>query len=66
MTSLLINFFMILDTILYISVDVVEAVMDKASVGKAFKKNAKTVYDAVAKMNGNELEELEKAINSNG
>lgn len=60
------NFFMILDTMLHVSVDMVEAVMDKASVGKAFKKNAKTVSDALAKMNGNEIEELENAMNSNG
>ena len=66
MIFLVVNFFMILDTIMHVSVDVVEAVMDKASVGKAFKKNAKTVCDAVAKMNGGELEELENAINSNG
>lgn len=40
--------------------------MDKAVVGKAFKKNAKIVTDAVAKMEAHQVDDMENAINSNG
>ena len=44
--------------------DVVEAVLDKAAVGKAFKKNAKIVTDAVAKLELNEIDEMENTLNT--
>ena len=40
--------------------------MDKASIGKAFKKSAKVVTDAVAKMKPDEIDEMENALNTNG
>lgn len=40
--------------------------MDKASIGKAFKKNAKIVTDAIAKMKAHEIDEMENALNTNG
>jgi len=49
-----------------ISVEVVEAVMDKALVGKTFRKNAKIVTDAVAQLKPEEVDEMENALNANG
>ena len=46
--------------------DVVEVALDKASIGKAFKKNAKTVTDYVSKMKDDEIELLEKALQDDG
>ena len=46
--------------------EVVEAVMDKALVGKTFRKNAKVVTDAVAQLKPEEIDEMENALNTNG
>ena len=46
--------------------DVVEAVLDKASVGKAFRKNAKIVMEAIEKLKPNEIDEMENAFNTTG
>eukprot|EP00795_Rhopilema_esculentum_P014077 gene14077-5064_t len=48
------------------NIDVTEAVMDKAAIGKAFKKNAKAVSDLISKMKSSQIDELENALNANG
>lgn len=49
-----------------ISVDMVEVVMEKALVGKAFKKNSKAVSDRIANLSASEIDELENSINADG
>lgn len=47
-------------------VEVVEAVANKAAIGKAFKKDAKVINDALAAMDSAALEELESKIAGDG
>jgi len=49
-----------------VSVDMVEVVLLKPAVGKAFKKAAKSVTDYVDKMKKEEIDVLEKDIKENG
>jgi len=49
-----------------ISVDVVEVNLEKSKVGKAFKKDAKSVTDYIAALNDVDIGKLENDINSNG
>jgi len=49
-----------------ISVSVVEVVLDKALVGKGFKKQAKIVMDYVGAMKPEEIDTFEKSITENG
>ena len=49
-----------------VSVDVVEVVLNKPIVGKAFKKEAKVVTEHVSKLNDEQTTQLENDINSNG
>lgn len=47
-------------------VDVVEAVSNKGLVGKTFKKDAKTITDALAALQINDVTKLEKKIDADG
>lgn len=47
-------------------VDVVEAQPNKGALGKAFKKDAKSITDALAALDLNEVEELNKHLESKG
>ncbi|XP_066921530.1 glycine--tRNA ligase-like [Clytia hemisphaerica] len=49
-----------------VSMDVVEVVLNKPIVGKAFKKEAKVVTEHVSKLNDEQTAQLESDINSNG
>lgn len=43
-----------------------EVVPDKAVLGKALKKDAKAVTDALQRLSEKEVEKLEAALNSDG
>lgn len=47
-------------------VDVVEALPNKGILGKTFKKDAKCISESLAALNINEIEELEKKLESDG
>lgn len=47
-------------------IEVVEAVANKAAIGKAFKKDAKVINDALAAMDTAALEELESKVTGDG
>ncbi|XP_047540671.1 glycine--tRNA ligase [Vanessa atalanta] len=47
-------------------IDIVEAVPNKATIGKEFKKDAKLINDALAAMDTAALEQLESELDSNG
>ncbi|KAK5646462.1 hypothetical protein RI129_004926 [Pyrocoelia pectoralis] len=47
-------------------VDVVEAIPNKAVIGKKFKKEAKAIYDKLAELDANEISDLEKALEASG
>lgn len=47
-------------------VDVVEAAPNKGPLGKTFKKDAKAITDALAKLQINDVENLEKSLETNG
>ncbi|XP_019870544.2 glycine--tRNA ligase [Aethina tumida] len=47
-------------------VDVVEAAPNKGPFGKTFKKDAKAITDALAKLQINDVENLEKSLETNG
>jgi len=49
-----------------VSVDVVEVVLDKAIVGKGFKKESKVVTNYIAAMSTEEIDTFEKGLNENG
>jgi len=49
-----------------VSVDVVEVVLEKAVVGKSFKKESKVVTDHVAGLSSEQIDVLEKDIAMNG
>ena len=46
--------------------DVVEIVLEKAKVGKIFKKDAKLVSDHIANLEGDQVTKLETDLNSTG
>lgn len=46
--------------------DVVEALPNKAAVGKAFKKDAKVILDKLGSLSVSEIESLEKELQNNG
>ncbi|GJQ70276.1 Aats-gly [Trypoxylus dichotomus] len=48
------------------TVDVVEAVPNKAAIGKAFKKDAKLITDALAALNIDDIESIEKKLEVDG
>lgn len=48
------------------TVDVVEAIPNKAALGKQFKKDAKSVSDALAALTPEQVGELEKNLNEHG
>ena len=43
-----------------------EPVLNKAPIGKSFKKNAKLVTEHLTSLAENELDELEKSLNEKG
>ncbi|XP_022113147.2 glycine--tRNA ligase [Pieris rapae] len=47
-------------------IDVVEAVTNKAAIGKQFKKDAKAINDALLALDSSELEQLESKLDSCG
>ncbi|KAG7171869.1 Glycine--tRNA ligase-like [Homarus americanus] len=47
-------------------VDSVVAVTDKGAIGKAFKKDAKAVQEALASLSSEESEKMDKALSENG
>lgn len=49
-----------------ITVKVVEAILNKAPIGKLFKKDAKQVTEYLTNMAEKELDELEKSMNDKG
>jgi len=49
-----------------VSVDVVEVVLEKPVVGKAFKKESKIVTEYIAALSTEEVDVLEKNLNENG
>ena len=53
-------------TTFQIKVDVVDIVTDKASIGKAFKKEAKVIMDCLGKLTDDEKSQLEKSLNEYG
>lgn len=48
------------------TVDVVEAVPNKAMIGKKFKKEAKAIYDKLAVLDANDVSDLEQKLDTNG
>lgn len=48
------------------TVDVVEAQPNKGALGKAFKKDAKSITDALATLDLKDVEELNKQLESKG
>lgn len=48
------------------TIQVTEAVPNKAVLGKVFKKDAKIVTDKLAALSLNDLESLEKSLNETG
>lgn len=48
------------------TIDVVEAVANKGTVGKAFKKEAKEIMDVLSKLDHATLEQVEESLKSNG
>jgi len=49
-----------------VSVDVLEVVLEKAIVGKAFKKESKVVTEYISKMETTEIDALEKGLSDSG
>lgn len=43
-----------------------EAVPNKGLLGKTFRKDAKMIYDSLAALGDNELDELGKRLETNG
>ncbi|KAH9369689.1 hypothetical protein HPB48_007656 [Haemaphysalis longicornis] len=50
----------------WLTVDVVEAIPNKAALGKQFKKDAKPVSDALAALTAEQVDKLEKDLNERG
>jgi len=48
------------------TIDVLEAVPDKALIGKALKKDAKAVTEALQQLTVQEIESLESSLKNNG
>lgn len=48
------------------TVDVVEAAPNKGAIGKEFKKDAKKIQDALASLSIQEIEAIEKSLDSSG
>lgn len=48
------------------TVDLVVAVADKGAIGKAFKKDAKTVQEALSTLSSEEAEKMDKALSETG